>query len=168
MREERFGLLSYLKNYVLRIVITLFVSIYLIFILLLLYFSLNILSLRNLLRKESQRKSRQISNESRVNLTEEIKVQGFAGSSASIQMIPLSLFNQTADGGNNLKENGKYFILHVWEFLRINIVCIKFAVAILSLKPDPREQFPDKMIHCFSKQKRECKFNLFCHSVTNI
>lgn len=129
MKDERFGLLSYLKNYVLKIIITLFVSIYLIFLLLLLYFFLSILSLRNHLRKGNERKSRQISAASRVNLTEEIKVQGFAGS-APIQMIPLSLFNQTADSGNNSKESGKYFILHVWEFLKINIFCIKSVLAI--------------------------------------
>lgn len=113
MRDERFGLLSYLKNYVLRIIITLFVSTYLIFVLLSLYFMLNVLSLRSHLKKGNQRKLRQQTTDSRANLKEEIKVQGLSGSSASIQMIPVSLFNSTADAENNSKENGKYFILHV-------------------------------------------------------
>lgn len=113
MKDERFGLLTYLKNYLLRIVITLFVSIFLIFVLLLLYFFPNVLSLRNHLRKENQRKALQIAGDSRANLTEEMKVQGFAEKSTPMQMIPLRLLNQTTDVANNLKENGKFFILHV-------------------------------------------------------
>lgn len=111
VKDEKYGLLSYLKNYLLRILITLFASIYLIFVLLLVYFWLNVLSLYNHLKKSNQRNARQVSGESRLNLTEDLKTQSLEGSSGAIQLIPLTMSG--VDGESGLKENRKFFILHV-------------------------------------------------------
>lgn len=122
IRDERYGLLSYLKNYLLKLLITLFISIYLSFVLLLIYFWLSVLSLYTFLRKYNQRKAKQIVTESHLNLTENMKAQGIAGSSGSIQLIPLNMVQSGStqsgpDGENAVKESGKFFILHVWSTL---------------------------------------------------
>lgn len=71
------------------------------------------LSLYNHLKKNNQRKARQITAESRLNLTEEMKAQSIVASSGSIQLIPLTMSPSGVDGESSLKENGKFFILHV-------------------------------------------------------
>lgn len=111
VKDEKYGLLSYLKNYLLRILITLFLATYLIYVLLLIYFWLNVLSLYTHLKKDNHRKARQISAESRVNLTEDMKAQNIVASSGSVQLIPLTL--SSVEGEIGAKESGKFFILHV-------------------------------------------------------
>lgn len=113
MKDEKYGLLSYLKNYLLRILITLFVSIYLIFVFLLIYFWLGILSLHSFLKKKNRKKSKAIVAESRINLTEDMKAQGIAANSGSIQLIPLSMYQSGSSAEDAPKEPGKFFILHV-------------------------------------------------------
>lgn len=131
MRDEKYGLLSYLRNYLLRTIIIAFVLIYLSFVLLSVYFWLSVLSLYTSLRKQNRAGARQLVenstskqalktvSESRTNLTEDMKMQNLAGSSGSIQLIPLTMLQGGSEmlqgeGSEGLaKANGKFFILHV-------------------------------------------------------
>lgn len=112
MKDEKYGLLSYLKNYFIKILITLFIAIYLFFCLLLLYFWLSVLSLFNHIKKYNQKRAREIVTESRINLTGDLKAQNIATTSG-IQLIPLNLFETGTSGESGARENGKFFILHV-------------------------------------------------------
>jgi hypothetical protein len=113
MKDEKYGLLSYLKNYIFRLLITLFVAIYIGFVSLLIYFFLNVLSLFSFLKKnrkgKTKTKSRPIIATSQINLMEDAKAQSTTSSSGSLQMIPVSI-EGSAEGG---KENSKFFIIHV-------------------------------------------------------
>lgn len=114
MKDEKYGLLSYLKNYLMRILITTFVLIYVGFICILVYFWLNILSLHSHLKKYNQKKAREIITESNTILTEDMKAQAVNGSSGSIKLIPLNMFRSgVVDSENNAREAGKFYILHV-------------------------------------------------------
>lgn len=107
MEDEKYGLLSYLKNYLFRFLVSIFVVIYAGFVALLIYFWTNILSLHSELKKTKLKKHRQLINESQTQLTE----NQLAAASSSIRLVPLEL------GSSNLADTergGKYFILHVW------------------------------------------------------
>jgi hypothetical protein len=113
LKDEKFGILSYLKNYLMRVLITLFVTINLVFVLLLIYFWLNILSLYKFLKKGNRKKVKEIVAESRVNLTSDMKAQSIAGSNGAIQLIPLNMKQNENSDESGLKENSKFFIIHV-------------------------------------------------------
>jgi hypothetical protein len=113
LKDEKFGFLSYIKNYFMRIIVSVFVSIYLIFVLLSIYFLLVILSLHKFLREGNRKKMREIGAESRLNLND-LKTGNVAGSSGSIQLIPLTIPAMNS-GSDEISSslNGKFFILHV-------------------------------------------------------
>lgn len=118
LKDERYGLLSYLKNYFLRIFIIIFTLIFLTFVSLVLYFWLSVLSLYSFLRKGKREVKKieakaEVVTESRSNLIENMKSQSISESTNSVQMIPINMVQQGADGENIIKENGKFFILHV-------------------------------------------------------
>lgn len=109
LKDEKHGLLSYLKNYILKIVITVFIGIFLFFVVLSIYFWLSVLSLLTHLRKGNQKKARELSAGNNVNLSEDLKAQ----SSQPVQLIPLRMMQSAESGENVLTENAKFFILHV-------------------------------------------------------
>lgn len=115
MRDEKYGLLSYLKNYLFRMLITAFVAIYVGFVSLLIYFFLSILSLYSFLKKnrrgKTKIKGRPIIATSQINLTEDAKAHSISSSSGSLQMIPVNLSGEGS--GDGTKENSKFYIIHV-------------------------------------------------------
>lgn len=111
LKNEKFGFLSLFNNYLTKILITLFVSIYLMFLLLLIYFWFNVLSLMKFLKKGNTNKS--LEGEHRVDLTSDLGTQGFSSNAAPIQLLPLSLNQNLNLDENGAKENSKFFVLHV-------------------------------------------------------
>lgn len=111
IRDETFGFLTHLKNYVLQIVITAFILISLLYFLLLIYFWFSVLSLYIFLRKQIiKAKKNGSSTDSRINLTD-IEASGLAVNKGSMQLIPINLHPQGGEGES--RENGKFFILYV-------------------------------------------------------
>lgn len=83
------------------------------FVLFLIYFWLNILSLYKFLKKGNRKKAIDIAAESKVELTSDMKTQSIASSTGSIQLIPMNVVQNGNSDGNGLNENAKFFILHV-------------------------------------------------------
>jgi hypothetical protein len=54
IRDERYGLISYFKNYFFKILVTTFIIINAVYILLLIYFTLSILSLYSVLKRDKK------------------------------------------------------------------------------------------------------------------
>lgn len=112
IRDETFGFLTHLKNYVLQIVVTAFIVVSLVYFLLLIYFWFNVLSLYIFLRKEIlKKKENRASTDSRLNLTGDIDAASLAVNKGSVQLIPINLHPQ--GGESEGRENGKFFILYV-------------------------------------------------------
>lgn len=112
IRDETFGFLTHLKNYVLQIVVTAFIVVSLVYFLLLIYFWFNVLSLYIFLRKEIlKKKENRASTDSRLNLTGDIDAASLAVNKGSVQLIPINL--QPQGGESEGRENGKFFILYV-------------------------------------------------------
>jgi predicted membrane protein len=107
IRDEKYGLLSYFKNYFFKILVTTFISIYFTFAALLIYFWLVVLSLHSQVKKDKSRSNGALVVDSSGNVTESSSEQNVASSSSSVQMIPLNL------GGKELKDNGKIFIIRL-------------------------------------------------------
>lgn len=83
------------------------------FVLLSIYFWLNVLSLHQFLKKGNQKNSRRNAIGSTANLTSEMKTHSVLSSAGSIQMIPLNASQNGSSDDNALKENAKFFIIHV-------------------------------------------------------
>jgi hypothetical protein len=123
IKDERYGLLSYIKNYVLNTLVLSFVIIFVTFVTLLIYFWLMILSLRTSLVKFNQRNSKRLSQ----NQFDETKPQTtfpFRENRHPLRLIPIDVANSqsmmTILGENNEANNeqdgrqvGRFFILHV-------------------------------------------------------
>jgi hypothetical protein len=133
IKDERYGLLSYIKNYVLNTLVLSFVIIFITFATLLIYFWLMILSLRTSLVKFNQRNSKRLSQ----NQFNEIKPQTTFPTSNTIsrgenplRLIPIDMANSqsmmsilgdTENNNNNSNNNNenevprtaRFYILHV-------------------------------------------------------
>ncbi|KAG5668410.1 hypothetical protein PVAND_016350 [Polypedilum vanderplanki] len=123
IKDEQYGLTSYFKNFFFKIIIITFISIYAIFVLLLIYFWICVLSLHTQLRRNKGKKrqndavtivdsSGNLNEVFNNNNDETDNANNTAGTSSSsnrpIQMIPISLGN-----GKDHKDNGKVFIIRV-------------------------------------------------------
>lgn len=127
IKDERYGLLSYIKNYVLNTLVLSFVIVFITFVTLLIYFWLMVLSLRTSLVKFNQKNSKRLSqNQFDVD---EMKPQTTLSTSTnnngrenSLRLIPIDVANSQSmmsilgENNNNINgnENGtRFFILHV-------------------------------------------------------
>ncbi|CRK86203.1 CLUMA_CG000359, isoform A [Clunio marinus] len=90
MKDEKYGFLSYLKNYFIRLLITIFLIIYISFVVLVIYFWLAVLSLHTYLKKHKVKAKTSVA-ESQVDLTKDIRTDNMSTSSNSIQMIPINI-----------------------------------------------------------------------------
>lgn len=115
LKDERHGLLSYFKNYLVQIVITTFIAIFIFSVVLLIYFWLSVLSLLSYLKKDNRKKIGELSMTNREDLPENFKTL----SSSQAQLIPLKMMQSSNSEGNALNENGKFFILHLWSVIKI-------------------------------------------------
>ncbi|CAG9800838.1 unnamed protein product [Chironomus riparius] len=132
IKDERYGLISYFKNFFFKILIIAFVVIYLTFVALLIYFWISVLSLHTYLKREKKRR-KDSSGAIFVDSTAGILNENFQGDSNnnnngddnnnnnnasssnelaprrsnSIQMIPITLSKR------DMKDNGKIFIIRV-------------------------------------------------------
>jgi len=119
IKDERYGLLSYFTNLLCQVVVTLFIAIYLLFVLLLLYFWMCIVSLYNELRKNNRTNARQITAESQVNIAstsnednKRRKRSSNSSSGSQVQVIPLNSI-LSAGGEMEGKANSKFFIVQM-------------------------------------------------------
>lgn len=130
IRDERYGLISYFKNFFFKTLVIAFVSIYFIFVGLLIYFWISVLSLHTNLKRAKNRGKHSngafvVENASGIlneglqddnnnndassgnNIPTTSTADHAARNSNSIQMIPISLSKK------DMKDNGKIFIIRV-------------------------------------------------------
>lgn len=134
IKDERFGLVAYIKNYVLNSLILAFILIYVGFVTLLAYFWLTVLSLHTSLRKFNQQKGRAAAGNGRILLAQSqnhtatslaeanaattIDVMTNEQRTNSMRLIPIEVVNgpliaSMLNNNNNESTPSKFFILHV-------------------------------------------------------
>jgi uncharacterized membrane protein len=107
LKDEKFGILSYIRNFVTRTVVRFFVTIFLVFIILLIYFWPNVISLHSQLKKEQKRRKRQTT----VGLNGDVNMQCNVSSFGNVQMVSFDIPQSLSE--NFGKKSSKFFVLHV-------------------------------------------------------
>lgn len=120
LKEEKYGILSYIRNFVTRTVVRFFVSIFLVFVVLLIYFWPSMISLYVHLKKVKRKKAPTSGGD----------VQCSVSNFGNSQMISFDIPNNTSI--ERLNNNGsKIFILQVWKLNCRNKISFGFLSFVL-------------------------------------